>query len=172
MQNWRQANPEIVAYWARLDASAKAAVRNPGTVFQCLSVAFEMRDQVLVVRLPSGRELCYPSPTIAPGKFGDAQVVFADMEAGRRRGKQMYGGQWTENVTQAVARDLLVEAMKRLRGASYRIVLHTHDEIIAEVPFGEGSAGEFEGLLIEVPDWARGLPIAAKVFECTRFKKD
>jgi hypothetical protein len=72
VQNWPQANPEIVAYWARLDASAKAAVRNPGTVFQCLSVAFEMRDQVLFVRLPSGRELCYPSPTIKPGKFGHA----------------------------------------------------------------------------------------------------
>jgi DNA polymerase len=104
VQNWRRANPEIVAYWARLDDSAKAAVRNPGTVFQCLSVAFEMRDQVLFVRLPSGRELCYPSPTIKPGKFGRAQIVFADMKAGRRRGKQMYGGQWTENVTQAVAR--------------------------------------------------------------------
>jgi DNA polymerase bacteriophage-type len=72
VQNWPQANPEIVAYWARLDASAKAAMRNPGTVFQCLSVAFEMRDQVLFVRLPSGRELCYPSPTIKPGKFGHA----------------------------------------------------------------------------------------------------
>jgi DNA polymerase bacteriophage-type len=67
---------------------------------------------------------------------------------------------------------LLVEAMKPLRAAGYRIVLHTHDEIVAEVPFAEGSAGEFERLLIEVPDWARGLPIAAKVFECTRFKKD
>jgi DNA polymerase len=84
----------------------------------------------------------------------------------------MYGGQWAENVTQAVARDLLVEGMKRLRAAGYVLVLHAHDEITAEMPLGAGSAEEFERLLVEVPAWAQGLPIAAKVFECTRFKKD
>ena len=94
------------------------------------------------------------------------------MEAGARRGKQMYGGKWAENVTSAVARDLLVEAMKRLGAAGYRLVMHTHDELVAEMPVGAGSAEEFKQLLVEVPAWAAGLPIAAKVFEAARFKKD
>ena len=84
----------------------------------------------------------------------------------------MYGGKWAENVTSAVARDLLVEAMKRLRAADYVLALHTHDEIGAEMPINSGSIKEFKQLLIEVPAWAHGLPIAAKVFECDRFKKD
>ena len=84
----------------------------------------------------------------------------------------MHGGTWAENVTSAVARDLLVEAMKRLRAAGYVLVLHTHDEIVAEMPAGAGSAEECERLLVEVPTWAQGLPVAAKVFECARFKKD
>ena len=67
---------------------------------------------------------------------------------------------------------LLVEAMKRLRAAGYRLVMHTHDEIGAEMPIGTGSVEEFKQLLIEAPAWASGLPIAAKVFECARFKKD
>jgi DNA polymerase len=109
---------------------------------------------------------------IKPGRFGQQQITFLDMEAGRQRGKKMFGGKWAENVTSAVARDLLVEAMKRLRAAGYSLMLHTHDEIGAEMPTGRGNIDEFKQLLIEVPAWASGLPIAAKVFECTRFKKD
>ena len=84
----------------------------------------------------------------------------------------MYGGAWAENVTQAVARDLLVEGMKRLRADGYKLVMHAHDEVCAEMPIGQGSVEEFERLLVEVPAWAQGMPIAAKVLECDRFKKD
>ena len=66
----------------------------------------------------------------------------------------------------------MVEGMKRLRGAGYELVMHTHDEAVAEMAAGCGSVEEFKRLLVEVPDWARGLPVAAKVFECDRFKKD
>ena len=156
----------------QLECSGDGGGAQPGNVVPCRSVSFEMRDGVLSLRLPSGRELSYPAPVIRPGRFGKKQMMFTDMEAGRRRGRHMYGGAWAENVTSAVARDLLVEAMKRLRAAGYKLVLHTHDEIVAEMPIGEGSVEEFKRLLIEVPAWAQGLPVAAKVFECNRFKKD
>jgi DNA polymerase len=117
VQTWRARNPPIVTYWAHLNAAAMAAVRNPGKFFPCRTVSFQMRDRVLLLRLPSGRELSYPAPVLQPGRFGKSELVFTDMEAGRRRGRHMYGGAWAENVTQAVARDLLVEAMK---GASRR----------------------------------------------------
>jgi DNA polymerase len=169
---WRSQNPHIVGYWADLNTAAMVAVHEPGTLVPCRGVSFETRDGVLYMRLPSGRELNYPAPRIVAGKFGHRQVAFMDMEAGRQRGKQMHGGKWAENVTSAVARDLLVEAMKRLRAKGYILVLHTHDEIGAEMPIGAGNMDEFKRLLIEVPPWARGLPIAAKVFECERFKKD
>jgi DNA polymerase len=172
VQTWRARNPRIVAYWAQLNAAGMAAVRNPGTSFPCRSVSFQMGDGVLSLRLPSGRELSYPAPTVQPGRFGNEQLMFLDMEAGRRVGRHMYGGAWAENVTQAVARDLLVEGMKRLRAAGYKLVMHAHDEVCAEMPIGQGSVEEFERLLVEVPAWAQGMPIAAKVFECDRFKKD
>jgi DNA polymerase len=172
VQKWRQRNPTIVGYWAALEAAAMTAVRNPGTVIPCRTVSFAMRENVLILRLLSGRELNYPAPSIKPGRFGQQQITFLDMEAGRRRGKHIYGGKWAENVASAAARDLLVEAMKRLRAAGYALVLHTHDEIVAEMPIGQGSVEEFKRLLVEVPAWAQELPIAAKVFEHDRFKKD
>jgi DNA polymerase len=172
VKKWRQRNPAIVGYWAALDAAAMSAVRNPEVIVPCRAVSFRVLGGVLYARLPSGRKLSYPEPAIVPGRFGSNQITFLDMEAGLQRGKQMYGGKWAENVTSAVARDLLVEAMKRLRAAGYVLVLHTHDEIVAEMPIGNGSIEEFKRLLIEVPAWAHGLPVAAKVFECDRFKKD
>ena len=172
VQKWRAQNPIIVGYWAQLEATALAAVRNPGTPYPCRNVSFQMRDGALFARLPSGRELSYPAPAIEPGRFGDAQITFTNMEAGRRHGTQMYGGRWAENVASATARDLFVDAMKRLRAAGYTLPIHTHDEIVAEMLVGEGSVEEFKRLLIEVPAWAQGLPVAAKVFECDRFKKD
>jgi DNA polymerase bacteriophage-type len=173
VRKWRARNPKIVSFWAALHACARYAVRHPDTPIPCDLVSFEMRGDVLSLRLPSGRELKYPKPVLKPGKFGSEQVTFVDTEAGRQRGKQMYGGMWAENVTQAAARDLLVDAMKRMHAAGYEITLHTHDEIGAEMPIKSNhTADEFKQLLIEVPSWASGLPVAAKVFTCDRFKKD
>jgi DNA polymerase len=160
VQKWRLRNPAIVGYWAALDAAAKSAVRNPEVIVPCHAVSFRALGGVLYARLPSDRQLSYPKPVIKPGGFGADQITFLDMEAGRQRGKQMYGGKWAENVTSAVARDLLVEAMKRLRAGGYVLVLHTDDEIVAEMPIGKGSLEEFKRLLVEVPAWAHGLPVA------------
>jgi DNA polymerase bacteriophage-type len=172
VKKWRLQNPAIVSYWAALNAAAVTAVRNPGTVVPCHTVTFVMREGTLFARLPSNRELAYPAPTIQPGRFGANQVSFLDMAAGRQRGRTMHGGTWAENVTSAMARDLLVEAMKRLRAAGYKLVMHTHDEIVAEMPAGQGDVETFKRVLAEVPAWAQELPIAAKVFEHHRFKKD
>jgi DNA polymerase len=74
---------------------------------------------------------------------------------------ETYGPKLTENVVQAVARDILAHGMTQLAGAGYPIVLHVHDEIVAEVPHGWGSVEEFERLMSTMPAWAAGWPVRA-----------
>jgi hypothetical protein len=131
------------------------------------------------MRLPSGRELAYPSPKIIRTDRGERAVSFmvkddrgkwAEYKADKEgKGKGAYGGTWTENAVSGIARDLLVAAMPRLEAAGYKIVLHTHDDICAEVPDGFGSIEEFTRLMTILPDWAEGLPVAVEAHEGPRF---
>jgi DNA polymerase bacteriophage-type len=172
---WQRAHPNIVKFWGRLNRAAIQAVRKPHTVMTCGRVAFEYDGMFLRMRLPSGRRLAYPFPQLRADDRGNLAVVFMDNAGGKwtecRRGHGAYGGTWIENAVQAVARDLFAAAMPRLEAAGYWIVLHVHDEIVAEVPNDFGGADEFLQVLTAAPAWADGLPIAAKVREGPRFCK-
>ena len=174
-QTWRNDHPNIVRFWKTLDRSAVRAVKNPSTTVQCERVSFRMEDVFLKLRLPSGREISYPFPRIETNDRGDPVVVFKDNAAGRfvdcRNGRGAYGGLWIENVVQGIARDVFAAAMPELERREYAIVLHVHDEIVAEVPNDIGSVDEFVKILTTAPAWADGLPLAAKGRSGPRFSK-
>jgi DNA polymerase bacteriophage-type len=174
-RQWRELHSDTFKCWYALDRSAKAAIASPGTEV-CVNerLSFCFANKFLWMQLPSGRRLAYPNAFLKKTDREDV-VVFHDNSAGGwrecRGGAGAYGGTWIENAVQAVARDVFAAAMLRLDTASYQIVLHVHDEIVAEVPDGFGGTQEFERLITELPDWAAGLPIAAKTREGLRFCK-
>jgi DNA polymerase len=173
---WRKAHPQTTRFWKSLEVRALLAVKNPGKVYTTRRISFVCESAFLFMHLPSGRRLAYPSPKIGTGsKFNNPVVVYMSAEKGRwtecRGGEGAYGATWIENAVQAFSRDLFAAAMPRLEAAGYRIVIHVHDEIIAEVADGFGGAEEFRQLLIECPEWATGLPLNAKVREGPRFCK-
>jgi DNA polymerase bacteriophage-type len=167
---WRAAHPNIKQLWHRLDKAAWTATQQRGCIVRCSVVRFRCNGAFLQLILPSGRKISYPQPRII-GDEHEQHVVFADNAAGQftdcRHGQGAYGGTWTENVVSGIARDLLADAMLRIEAAGYPIVLHVHDEVVAEVPEGFGSTDEFTHLMTRKPSWALDLPIAAKAWAGT-----
>jgi DNA polymerase len=171
---WRAAHPNIKKMWYRLDQAAWTAVQQRGRVVRCGIVTFKCDGIFLQLTLPSGRKLSYPQPRII-GDEHEQHVVFSDNAAGQftdcRHGQGAYGGLWTENVVSGIARDLLADAMLRIEAANYPIVLHVHDEVVAEVTEGFGSIDELTHLVTRKPVWALDLPIAAKAWTGKRYIK-
>lgn len=95
-----------------------------------------------------------------------------DSTTGKWVRKHIYGGKFSENATQAVARDFMIEAFFRLEAAGYPIVLHVHDEIVAEILKTFGSIEEFIYLMCISPDWAVGCPVEASGWRGERYRKD
>jgi len=171
---WRAAHPAIKRFWYNIDRAALTAVRERGRVIRCGPIAFKSTGAFLLLKLPSSRKLSYPQPR-AVGDEQRQHVMFADNAAGQfcdcRNGQGAYGGLWTENIVSGIARDLLAEAMLRIEAAGYPIVMHVHDEIVAEVPESFGSTDELTHLMTRKPAWALDLPIAAKAWTGRRYTK-
>ena len=176
-QKWRAKRPEIVQLWYGLEEAAVGAVANPGKTFSSHGVRYAMRGKFLCCRLPSGRVLFYYDPRIIEKKtpWGAMKPVVTYMNVDATTKKWVrthtYGGKLTENVVQAMCRDLLSDAMVRLEGAGYPVVLHVHDEAMSEVKEGFGSVEEYCKIMEELPDWAKGLPVKAEGWRGKRYRK-
>jgi len=155
----------------------------------------------LKVELPSGRILSYPGIGISVEKSVEEDNVgdyiahvkegtihlraepkvtyreriryMGENQTTRQWGKQYtYGGKLSENITQALCRDLLAVALVRVDAEGWPIILHIHDEVVCEVPKTEEySVAKLEAMMCELPSWANGFPLAAEGAELMRYAK-
>ena len=130
VDKFRRLHPAQTRFMYDLDAQALRCVRYREPV-QRKRHSFEMDGDTLILRLPSGRPLFYPRAHIKRGKFGKDVVAYH--AANKNREVEMWYGAWLANLVSATARDLLVNALFNLDAAGFDIVLHVHDEIVAEV---------------------------------------
>ena len=172
VRQWREANPHIIRLWAQVENAAMTAVREKARV-RLGRLTFHCRSGMLFITLPSGRKLCYVKPRIQTNRFGGDGLTYEGVGEGKKWTRiETFGGKLTENIVQATARDLLAEAMLRLRDAGLEIVMHVHDEAVLEVPIGHSGVDEVCALMAEAPAWADGLPLRADGYECRFYQKD
>lgn len=190
---WRQENQMIKALWYGVQDAAFMAVQNPGYCYQYQAAAtrftqppaivFGVRGDILYCRLPSGRNLTYHSPRLLPDTDWNGRpslrLTYMGWNSDYKKGPKgwmrldTWGGKLVENIVQAACRDLLVYAMLQLDRAGYPIVMHVHDEIVAEVLSGTGDIGHFEQVMSGTPQWAAGWPVkAAGGWRGLRYRKD
>lgn len=163
---WRDANQAIVGMWHEMDA----VFRTGGTVGNWLTVEKDGADRY--IRLPSGRVIGYHNCKLrwtVKWEKRVQEVTFMDPKPPARMQVATYGGRLVENVTQAVARDILAEALVRLVQAGKEVVGHVHDEILTRGP--EEDLPEITRLMVQQPTWAPGLPLAAEGFPTKRYRK-
>ena len=179
---WREANNKIVEFWYALTRASVDAMRSPGERFYAGKyISFQKRGKFLTMRLPSGRDLYYPFPKLEEVEMPwstEAKPAFKKVVTAMT---QNMAKQWvreplshvklSENATQATCRDLLVNAMFNVTEAGYNIVMHIHDEIVAEIDEGKGNLAEFESLMTKLPEWAKGLPLKAEGWIGKRYRK-
>ena len=172
VNQWRAANPHITKYWWDCDAAAYTAVEEK-TEVTVGRVTFAWRSGILFITLPSGRKLSYIKPRLATNRFGRMGLTYEGVGESKKWLRiETYGPKLVENIVQATARDLLAEAMLRLRNAGFDIVMHIHDEAVLEVPDGISSVDEICRIMAVAPKWADGLPLRADGYECDFYKKD
>lgn len=167
---WREAHPNVVSFWAKVETAAEYAIANKDKVYYAT-------DRVKAVRtgpwlnliLPSGARLCYPAPSIDKN-----QITYMGMNQYTKKWQRTktFGGKLLENLSQSIARDIMYQNMFRVEEAGYDILSHVHDELITEAPDNENYTAEhLSELLSTNPVWSTGLPLAAGGFETYRYKK-
>lgn len=170
VDSWREANPNIVSLWWDIDSVVKRVVKTRAKEeYKNLIISYE--KGILFIELPSKRRLAYPKAKIGTNRFGGESVVYEGIVVGNKWDKiESYGGKFVENIVQAIARDILAEAMMRLEKKGFNIVMHIHDEVVIESD--SSSVEEVNQIMSLVPSWAPGLILDADGFESEFYKKD
>ena len=185
---WREANKEIIGLWKKLETCAKNCIgtrrEQTYTITDKASIVFNYEKGAMTVKLPSGRKLFYPSARLsertiqgADGDFTvkDISYMGQDQITGKWTKLHTYGGKLTENVIQAIARDLLANAIFKVFDMGYNIVLHVHDEIAAEINKDGTERFVLDQMcdaMCDKPSWAEGIALRAAGYLTNYYKKD
>lgn len=196
---WRESHPKTCAFWNDLESAAMNAIKNPGKSYWAGAEVRENGDRAIRIRrtkgkdgspgwwlqveLPSGRILSYPGIGISVEKqidedddrteYRERIRYMGENQTTRQWGKQYtYGGKLAENVTQALCRDLLANALVTVENAGWPVVLHVHDECVCEVPnTPDYTLAELGRMMCDLPVWAAGFPLAYSGDEVMRYAK-
>jgi DNA polymerase len=166
---WRLANPNIVRLWWDVGRAVMETVRKKCAT-EARGIRFSRESGMLFITLPSGRRLAYVKPRVGTNRFGEDCVSYEGVGGAKKwESIESYGPKFTENIIQAISRDILAYAMQGQRHCG--IVMHVHDEIVIEADRRMSTQVLCEQMS-RTPPWAQGLLLRADGYDCSFYKKD
>jgi DNA polymerase len=185
---YRSAYPEIsdwnTGLWSRVNYCAIAAVENEGQTFTVWGTQvtyhvyrIDSERWWLICTLPSGRHIAYYRPkTDTVNQWGRPALTYRTEWMGKTFREQTYGGKLTENIVQAIARDIMCIGALNVRALGFNIFALIHDEIVMLLSLALGISEEeakiaVKQALLDLPGWCAGLPLDAEVKAMDRYSK-
>ena len=171
---FRSSNPNIVKLWNNAQKAFIEAVKNKSVVHIDKNISFIYEGNILFIKLPSGRRLSYIRPKIDYDNiFNKYIITYEGIDPTTKKSKRLttYGGKLVENIVQAIARDVLAQAMMNLKNHGFNIVMHVHDEIVLEVEDKVSSIEEICEIMCKENKYLKGLKLKADGFESKYYKK-
>jgi DNA polymerase len=168
---WRDLHWPVVEFWREIENAFASAVRGEearASVFTCTP---SEDGSGVAIWLPSGRPIVYNETRFArqPGRKRPGLAFLGT----KNFVEHTYGGKLTENVIQALCRELMAESLVKADDAGLDPVLHVHDEIVSEVPASAADEGleYLTAIMLDLPEWAEGFPIGAAGHVGRRYRK-
>lgn len=169
VKRWRASSRRIYDFWYAVERAAQEAIEYGVITTLPCGITISRDQNFMFIKLPSGRSLFYRDPQLAPGNYGNKEILFMGLNQTNKKWGRIntWGGKLVENIIQAASRDILCNAMKNLTRAGYKINFHIHDEVILEVPDDDKSKNLDDAIrrMCALPEWANGLPLNAAGFD-------
>lgn len=177
VQRWRGSNRRIYDFWYKVQRAAQETIQYGVITSLDKGITFSRDKDFMIVGLPSGRSLYYNHPSVEKNEMGRDEIYYYGLNQTNKKWSRIstWGGKLVENIVQAVARDLLANAILNLCQNGYQINFHIHDEVILEIPDSatRKTLDNAIELMCSLPAWAEGLPLNADGFDNARYyKKD
>jgi DNA polymerase len=151
VQTYRQQYSLIPKLWYDTEAAFRHTV-DTGQPTLLKNLRINKIRTTAVITLPSGRRLFYPHVVITGrGRMSELRYHWG----------HLWGGTLIENITQAISRDVLAEAILYVEDHGFRVAHHCYDSIVAAVPLErkEEALACVSDAFKRVPLWATGWPL-------------
>ncbi|MBR4628319.1 MAG: DNA polymerase [Ruminococcus sp.] len=168
VDDWRRSSPNIVKLWSDVQKVAEKAITDKNSL-TLGRLKFSYEIGMLFIELPSGRRLAYVRPKVEKNSDGKRIITYEGVGENKKWLRlETYGAKLVENITQGIARDLLLHAIANLKDMD--IVAHVHDEVIVECT-PDTTVEQVCSFMEKTPEWAEGLLLRADGYECEFYMK-
>jgi DNA polymerase bacteriophage-type len=174
VRTYREKYSDVKSLWNRLEIGMTTCIRSGQAQVGPITMCLDDRKNIIMI-LPSGRPLYYIDCSMERGRFGKYQPAHYKVDSYTQQWakRETYGGMLTENVVQAIARDILAQGMLRLHRVGHTPVLHVHDEAVLLVD--ESKAVEIEkaftNAMLTRETWSEGIPLGVETWIGRRYHK-